>query len=270
MKRLFTIVTLLTLIALTLSAQPAPQAVTGEDVSAFLVPIAGRVVGVSGTTFRTDLTIVNFGDADQRVELEWISRAGTNARAEVTIPYLSYQTLHDVVGSSFELTELGAIFVRGIDETGAPDPAAQIDGYARIWTTVETDPRKGSASQSLVPMKLEGWRSDSPAYVHGVRLNGQFRTNYGIVNLDRDHARTFKVLVNSPVGKMERIHEIAPFSMVLESIPYGPWGDLSVYVEPLGSGGDWRAFASTVDNSTQSGWIVPAVQPRIDVIYPEP
>lgn len=266
----FLATTLLLIFSIPAAAQYGAHAVTGSDAAAFLVPVAGHVVGAGGAVFATDLTIVNFGSGDQRVELEWIPRTGPTARAEVTIPFLGYQTLGDVALSNLDVEGVGAIVVRAIEANGSPDPSGRIDGYARIWTTTQCEPLSGTVSQTLVPLLLEGWRSGSPAYIHGVRQTGFFRTNYGIVNLDRDEARTFLVIINSPLGKVERNVTIAPFSMIHEAVPAGVGGDLSIYIEPVGGEGDWRAYGSSVDNQTGSGWVVPAVQPRTDVVFPAP
>jgi hypothetical protein len=116
-------------------------------------------------------------------------------------------------------------------------------------------------------MTLHGWRNDSPAYIHGTRRTSQSRTNYGIVNLDLEQARRFRVVVNAGLGRFEETIELGPFSMTQRPVTSG-YGDLSIYVEPLGGGGPWRAYGTSTDNYSGSTWIVPAMQPRQDVVFP--
>ncbi|HVR42245.1 MAG TPA: hypothetical protein VMS56_02270 [Thermoanaerobaculia bacterium] len=254
---------------LAIAADVAPTAAMQADAAQFLVPVAGNVRGAGGEHFLTDLTVVNFRGVDQLVKLEWIP-AGAPAAVETTlvVPFLSYLTWSDVVGTQLHTEGLGAILVTAVDASGDPDAAGEIDGYARIWTAVSCEGIPGTVSQSLAPMLLGGWRDESPAYVHGVRHTSEFRTNWGVVNLDRTEARRFQVIVNSGTGKVERTIELEPFTMLQQPVPLGPYGDLSIYVEPLEPAGRWTAYASSVDNHTGSGWVVPAVQPRTDIVFP--
>lgn len=260
-------------LALLLFALPSLAAVPQTDARAFLVPVAGNVVGGGGVRFYTDLTITNFSNEDQLVRLDWLPfQGGAAASTTVTVPYLSYLTFPDVVGAKLGLEGIGSILVTAVGEGGSPDPDGKIEGFARIWNGLSCEGVPGTVSQSLPAVSLEGWRDESPAYVHGVRQTSQYRTNVGVVNLDTEDRQRFRVIVNSGLGKLEWTIELEPMTMVQQPVPAGPYGDLSVYVEPVAAEGEgsgpWRAWASSVDNASGSGWTVAAVQPRTDVVYP--
>lgn len=261
------------LLILMLFALSSFAAIPQTDAPRFLVPVAGNVTGAGGVQFLTDLTITNFSNEDQLVKLEWLPFQGqAPASTTLTIPYLSYMTFTDVVGEKLDAAGLGSIVVTAVDDSGAADPEGRIDGFARIWNRMACAEAPGSVSQSLPAVSLEGWRDESPAYVHGVRQTSQYRTNVGIVNLDSTSSQRFRVIVNSALGKVEWTVELAPMTMVQQPVPQGPYGDLSVYVEPiadpLGGPRPWRAWGSSVDNASGSGWTVAAVQPRQDIVFP--
>lgn len=253
------------LVAAALAAQVAPTATIEQDAAQFLIPVAGNVAGANGEHFRTNLTIVNFRGIDQLVDVTFVPQAGPPVSTRLTIPYLSNHTFADVVGTKLDTAGLGALVVTAINPDGTFDPEAVLDGNARIWTPNASG--FGEISAQVPALTLHGWRNDSPAYVHGTRLTSQFRTSYGIVNLDLSRARTFRVIVNSGLGKYEETVEVGPFSMTQRPIA-DVYGNLSIYIEPAGSGGPWRAYATSTDNESRSFWVVPAMQPSRDVVFP--
>ena len=272
------------LLTLALATPVAAESVTASaaldtDTTQFLIPIAGNVRGARGEHFRTDLTVINFKGTPQLVRIEWIPRPGAPAATiERTIPFLGFSTWQDFVGTELDLEGAGALLVTALTTGGALDPSGQIEGFARIWNYMECIDLVGTVSQAVSALSMDGWRNGSPAYVHGVRQTSQYRTNVGIVNLDRSATRRFRLIVNSGLGKIERTIELPPFTMTQEPVGEGPYGDLSVYVEPLDARfyvepqleafGPWRAYATSIDNYSGSGWVIAAMQPRTDVVYP--
>ena len=267
--------TLLTLTLLTaipmFAADATPQAVTGTDGREMLIPVAGRVAGAGGELFQTDLTLVNLTGL-QHVRLTWLPAGGTATPLTRTIAMeaFTHRTISDVVATEFGTSGLGAILIEGVDAQGNAMPAAALDANARIWTETTCANLRGTVSQSVPAVLLEGWRNDSPAYIHGVRHNTQFRTNYGIVNFG-PHEQAFRVLVNSQGGREEEEVTVPAFGTVHRPVPPGVSDALSIFIEPLsGLGmpmGQWRAYASTTDNVSGSGWTVVAIQPRTDIQF---
>ena len=148
----------------------------------------------------------------------------------------------------------------------ALDPNAALDAHARIWTDSRCAESPGSLSQSIPAVLFTGWRNASPAYVHGVRADQSFRTNYGIVNLAPE-PRQFRVYVNGFRGRVEQIVTVPANGLLQRPIPQPASGPISVYFEPLQPGSRWHAYATTIDNFSASGWTIPAMQPRTDVEF---
>jgi len=253
-----------------LAAPITPAAIVGSDGSDLLIPIAGRAQGFGGELFVTDVTLTNFGPEHQSVELTWLPQGGTAEpmTRQVLVQAYSIDTLEDVVGSLFETSGIGAIRVRGVDESGAPDDGSVIDAHARIWTETTCADLTGTVSQSVPSIVMDaGWRGGSGAYAHGVHEGPQYRTNYGIVN-PTDAPIQFVVYVNSEAGRRSEVVVVPANGMIQRPVPVGVQGELSVYVEPLGNPPNlWRAYASSVDNRSGSGWTVVAMQPRADPPY---
>ena len=242
-----------------LLALPLSAAVSGSDATEMLIPIAGQAAGAGGESFVTDLTLVNFVSTPQNVELTWLPSGGTGTpqKAIVTIDGFKIRNLLNVVNSIFGATGVGAIHIRG---------EGSMDAHARIYTGTTCGGLTGTVSQSVPAALLEGWRSGSPAYVHGARSNANIRSNYGIVNLE-GQPRAFRVIVNSIGGKVEEIVTVPANGTVHRAVPQPVEGDLSIYLEPLTGAGRWHGYGASVDNRTGDGWTMIAIQPKTDIVY---
>jgi len=248
----------------------APQSiVTSREAAQFLVPVAGSVRGGGGAEYRTDLTIVNFDKTNQTVKLEWIPQStDSTANISLAVGFFGFTTFEDVT-TRLGRKGVGAILVTGVDEDGREDASARLDAHARIRASLNPN-SPGVISLGVPPLRLEEWRNDSPAYIHGVRSGDRYRVNAGIVNFDRARSGQFKILVRSALGIVTREITLAPFTMTQFAFPDAPFGDLSIYVEPRAGAGNWRAYATATDNITQSGWYVSAMQPAADLVFPTP
>jgi hypothetical protein len=254
-----------------LAASPSPAAILGADAADLLIPVAGRTEGFGGELFVTDLTLVNFSASTQNVSLTWLPQGGTSDPQTVTveIPAYGVETVEDVVATSFDAVGVGAIRIRGVDAAGAFDSDSEIDAFARIFTETTCAGLTGTVSQSLPAIVIgDAWRSGSGAYAHGVRQTAQYRTNYGIVNPNA-FPMTFQVVVRTAGARFDDGVTVPAHGMVHRPAPAGATGELSVYVDPVDPDASslWRAYASTVDNRTGSGWTVVAIQPRVDPVF---
>ena len=265
MKKTLVSLVLLALSVPSLASDVAPTVIAESDAVGFLIPVAGNVAGGNGAHFRTNLTIVNYRNTEQMVDVVFISQTGAPVSKRFEIPYLTNLTFADIVGAHLDASGLGALVVTAIQPSGEPDTNAMIDGNARIWTLQQGGP--GELSSYVAGQLLHGWKADSPAYIHGTRRTSQFRTNYGIVNLDLQNARSFRVIVNSGLGRYEEIVELRPFSTLQHPVS-DTYGNLSISVEPLGTGGPWHAYGTSTDNVSGSTWVVPAMQPRAEIVFP--
>ncbi|HEU5161882.1 MAG TPA: hypothetical protein VFV54_01935 [Thermoanaerobaculia bacterium] len=248
-----------------IAADVAPTVAREQDSFQFLIPVAGNVAGANGEHFRTNLTIVNYRNTAQTVDVAFVPQTGAPVSTRLEIPYLTNLTFVDIVGAHLGASGLGALVVTAIHPSGESDTSAMIDGNARIWTPQRNG--IGEISSYVGGQLLHGWSQNSPAYIPGTRRTSQFRTNYGIVNLDLQNPRSFRVIVNSGLGRYEETVELRPFSMVQRPVS-GTYGDLSIYVEPLGTGGPWHAYGTSTDNVSGSTWVVPGMQPRVEIVFP--
>ena len=264
-------------LALVLSvALPSFAAVVPTDGTTLLIPIAGYGPGARGELFSTDLTLVSFTRGMQRVRLTWLPLGGTASpiTRTVTLDGVTFQPLVHVVRQVFGTEGVGAILIDASDPTSPNAPA--IDAHARIWTPTVFQGLTGTVSQSVPAVRLGAdWRDSSPAYIHGVRQNPGFRTNYGIVNMGPRN-QDFRVMVNSAVGRVEERVTVPVNGIIHRPVPAGVDAELSIYIEPIANpaippGGSpyssWRAYAATTDNASGSGWTVIAIQPRVDLQF---
>ena len=260
-KRHFLFLTLAVFSTFSVTAATMPT-----DGVELLIPIAGYAAGANGEFFSTDVTLVSLSRGDQRVTMTWLpAGTGQTITRVVNLEGVTYQPLVHVVRQVFGAEGVGAIRISASNPTSPTPPS--IDAQARVWTQTVSSSLSGTVSHTVPAIRLEGWRDGSPAYVHGVRQNPAFRTNYGIVNLD-SVPRQFRVMVNSAGGRFEETVTVRANGLLHKRLPGTPDGELSIYIEPIGPQfGPWRAYAATTDNESGSSWTVLAIQPRTDVQF---
>jgi hypothetical protein len=245
-------------VAVLIAASASGQLVITRPSSAqFLIPAAGVQAGNGGTFFRSDITIINYRAADQRLRLQWLpqSASGVGVPAvEMTIAASSGFASEDFVTNVMHQSGLGAILVSAIDGTGALDQSAILVATSRIWT-----PQPGSGgttSQSLPSISTSDIASSAPIIL-GARRDSRYRTNVGIVNLF-DSAQTYQVIVTGSAGSDVSQIDVQPLSMVL----FGVTGaatttPLQIQVRNVTNAARSSAFvayASSVDNITGDAW----------------
>lgn len=245
------------LVTLTAAAASAQNVVTRGPVPQLLIPAAGALQGGGGTFFRSDITLVNYRGADQRVRLQWLPQDVTGVGltpTDITINAGSGIASEDFVTNILGRSGLGAILVTGIDAGGNPDPLAMLVATSRIWTAEPGS--TGTQSQSLPSIATSDITSGSVSIL-GARREFRFRTNVGIVNLSAS-AQLYQVVVFGSFGT--DIHQVSvpPMSMTL----FGVTGASStiplqinvVNIGPPPRSSFWVTFASSVDNVTGDAW----------------
>jgi len=247
------------------AAQPRPSSVVIplQAGNQLLVPVAGSTPGANGTFFRSDITIVNLGNHDETVVLDWLPRVGGTATTmTITIPKQSGIRSSDFVTEYLHQTGLGAIRITAVTSEGV-DPEGALYVSSRIWSPQPGT--SGTTSQSLPAVTLGN------AFYKGVsaRLFGvgsmenvpNYRVNVGIVNMDPINAHTFDIsaamnarpfgvnhyVVTLPPRTMEQVslgNDLLPNAEVLIQ-------DTTATTSPFTS---WIAYASTIDNITGDAW----------------
>jgi hypothetical protein len=228
--------------------------------SQILISAAGATGGVNGAFFRSDVAVYNYRSADQAVLIQWLPQglAGTPASGRtITIPARTVITSDDFVTIVVQQTGLGAILITGVRSDGTPDSGALLEANSRIWVRQELG--NGTLSQSLPCLATSDINNSAALTIIGQRLDGQYRTNVGVVNLDTTASRTFDIGQNTsnPNGTpVITTITVPPFSMV--QVPLPPTGApiLQIRVTPRGAIDPrlWTAYGSTADNLSGDSW----------------
>jgi hypothetical protein len=249
---------IITVIVILIAAAASGQIVaTRGPVPQLLIPAAGAQQGAGNTFFRSDVTLVNYRGADQRVRLQWLPQDTSGlglAPTDITISAASGIASEDFVTNVMQKSGLGAILVTGIDAGGTPDPSALLVATSRIWTPENGS--SGTQSQSLPSVATTDINSGIVSIL-GARREVRYRTNAGIVNLSTT-AQTFQVSLGGSFGTESRQATVAAMSMTLFGVT-GASSTTSLQIQVVNAGTPprssfWVAYASSVDNVTGDAW----------------
>jgi hypothetical protein len=246
-----------TLAVLITTAASGQLVATRPASQQFLIPAAGAQAGSGGTFFRSDITIINYRDADQRVRFQWLPQEVSGAggvAVETIIAAHSGIASEDFVTTIMQRSGLGAILVTAIDATGALDPRAQLAGTSRIWTP---QPSSGGTTSQSLPLVATSDINSSVVAILGARRDARYRTNVGIVNVSSD-VQTFQVVVFGSFGTETRQIDVQPLSMVLFAVT-GAASALPLQIQvqnvsTVSRSSNFVAYASSVDNVTGDAW----------------
>jgi len=218
----------------------------------FVVPIAGTAIGL-GRVFTTDLYLTNERDAAQDVIVAWLPQGGASdgvSLFRLTLPPSSDASGGMVIlndfAERFAIRGIGSLVVTAIDASGAVDPLASIGGSARIW--MQTDDGRAPLSQSIAAARSPIFAGHVQAEAKGLRQDGGFRTNVGIVNFSGE-LHQFTIALNGERASNQFTTAVPPFSLVQMPIPDGDYGALSIVVIAESST-NWLFYGSTIDRFT--------------------
>ncbi len=230
---------------------------------ALVIPAAGSVAGGGGSLFfRSDVTLVNYRATPQLV-LAGIWAAGTtnsldaSAYMSITLQPNSFVTVQDfVVNTLGKSNVLGAVVI--IPYTGTDiDPNGAIDGFSRIYT--KQPGSNGTVSQPFDAVDPDTFSAvlKDEAVSLGLRQDADFRTNFGIVNVD-SLQRTYTVTFVGEKLTTNLTMTVPPFGMIQQAIPTGDYGALQIVFQVTDAGQDfvsWIGYGSSTDNITGDGWV---------------
>lgn len=232
-----------------------------SSTNKLLIPAAGSLQGGNGTFFKTDLTLTNFRNADQKVVMQWLPRgvSGNQIPAEiVTIPRLSSFIAEDFVGEVLRKSGLGSILVTAIRADDSEDPEGQLHATSRIWTYQPNS--QGTVSQTFPAIPMSGITTNRLTIL-GLRQDSRYRTNVGVINLDPQALRDFAIHVyDGPVVLTQiNIAELPGMSMQQVSLPVSiiNAGFLRIEVIALSQNPvrvPFMAYGASVDNITGDSW----------------
>jgi hypothetical protein len=245
-------------LAATLQAQPQP--VFSGATHSLVIPVAGDVIGVGGTRFRTDVVVANLRNQQQRVRVDWLPRDPATARlTEFTVLEAhSIRVINDFVEFAFGVQGIGALVLTAVNASDEPDLMGELDAFARIWSVMPGV--AGTQSQSLpavyAAQLIQSTSAVPNAVLVGMKQDAEHRTNVGIVNLDNDE-RSFVVTVTGNQGSPATVTVTVPGRSLNQfPLPAGVFGDLAVNISQIGGGdGLWTAYGSTINNASSDAWI---------------
>ncbi|MEO8215997.1 MAG: kelch repeat-containing protein [Acidobacteriota bacterium] len=237
--------------ALDRSSPPVSPASTGSS-AALVFAAAVNAPGAYGTYFRSDVTLMNGRTAPQDAIAVWLAAGsdGTDAPSLRLTLEPSAITITDVVGK-MGFTGLGSLLFISIDANANLDTGASLKGFSRIWTPGPGG--RGSLSQAFPAVSIASLGGVTAAKAIGLRMDSNFRTNVGVVNLDTT-SRTFLVTLTGERQSSTLPIVVEPFSMRQVPVPEGDYGALTALFTVGGGEFPWTAYGSSVDNLTGDGW----------------
>ena len=226
---------------------PATAAETDRDV---FVAAVGRTGGASGTYWRSDVTLFNPGASSVSATVRFL-RAGEDNRfasgRTLTLGAKGTRTIGDI------LSWLGAGQGTGALQIAWSGQSQGVVATSRTYTTRGFD--SGTLGQSIGMTGSGDFGGN--ATLTGLRSDGQFRTNIGLVNSgDSTIGVTLRLI--APDGRQlgSSVVTVAPKSQMqwsaaslFQGVPFANLGNFSVVAET--SVGTMFAYGSVIDN--QSG-----------------
>lgn len=274
------------IIAAILLATSSVNAQLATPTWGLLIPAAGAVQGANGTFFRSDITLTNFRNSPQMIQIQWLPQDLASVASGIDNPIITTMDANATIASEDFVTQvlhqqgLGAILITGWSwrPNLTVDGNALLYATARIWTPQPGS--SGTVSQSFPVIPMTTIVPPPPSNVEGIRqilgqrIDAHYRTNVGIVNLDTLHTQTFIVVQSSDIPSFVPLQseiEVGPSQMVQVPLANIPAANLVVYVNSKPLPGNvagmwdrvWAAYASSVDNVTGDAWSNSAIQPAV-------
>ena len=236
-----------------------------------VIPAAGNVLGVNGTHFRSEVTILNYRDADQQLQFLWLPQGGSAVVVgPLTIRARSGVASSDFVGEFLGQSGLGSVVISAlITGTNTLDPSGQIYVTSRIWTPQPGT--QGTTSQTFSTIPVQTLTTNRQAML-GIRRDAQYRLNVGVVNLDSTNSQTFTITLGGALGQTEvATVTLGPLSMQQIAMNGPVLANPQILVENVTPTGTrttrWTTYASSIDNITGDSWSVVGF-PRPDSTTP--
>jgi hypothetical protein len=235
------------------------DAVSGRS---FIIPAAGSTAGGGGTLFfRSDVTLVNYAPTAQKVLAGFWPAGSSNSLnpaqyKQLTLNPNQFVTLTDVVATTMNTTGLGTLVFIPFNGTNL-DPNGAIDGFSRIYT--KQPGSNGTVSQPFEAVNVDTQSAalSDEAIALGLRQDANYRTNFGIVNVDGNQ-RTYNIIFKGESSTTTITRTLPAFGMIFEAAPGGDFGALQIVFQVTNAGSDfvtWTGFASSTDNTTGDGWV---------------
>ena len=230
-----------------------------------LVPVAINASGKLNTFFHTDYFLSNGRHAIQEILVGFIAAGVTNVGQPATRFQLNANgsyAITDFLGTGtgrLNKTGVGSLLITGVlPGTNTNDSNARLYGAARIWTAEPGSTGTNSFTEWAVDPRLN--HGDFNAIAVGGRQNADFRSNFGVVNLDPLHSRTFTILFIG-TSTVTLTVTLPPLSMAELAVPAITPADTGYFLFAVFPNDlddfFWNGFVVTADNITGDAWYSP-------------
>lgn len=255
-------IALLSILSLLLAAAPASANLVQPLGSShqILVPAAGSTAGANNTFFRSEITILNYRNADQSVQLLWLPQGSSAGAAQtITINARSGVSSPDFIAQIVGQSGLGSLVITGlVANTSIIDTNARLYVTSRIYSPEPGT--NGFVSQTFSTIPTQTINSTQQAMV-GIRRDAQYRLNVGVVNVDSNQPQTLRITLGNSLGGTEVINVLVqPLSMQQVAFPGPPFANPQILVENITPTATrstrWTSYASSIDNVTGDSFSV--------------
>jgi hypothetical protein len=249
MKRLICLTSLILAVAAAGFAQPARPRALGFASDTQTVPVMANTPGFGGTSFQTYVAILNPTAATFAVNVSLYDAAGVKHDASITLMPGEQKTYTNFLDAVFHYTGGGAVTFQSPESTG---------GQHNNRFIVEAEIRTAGTAYGTTVPALEFAGSSSRAFSAGITVDSGKRTNVGCFN-QSGFANRVKATILDSSGHLT----IGSVDLILAPNAWGQTGLGSIvsngYVQfdPSDSA---VCYAVVVDNSTNDGRFIPAVE----------
>src|SRR5262245_7934259 len=175
-----TIARVLVLAALLPCAAVGKDAISSRNAvevasTSVLVPTVANVTGVTGSVFRSRISLFNPTAFTYPIQTTFYDPAGNMSRASITMAPGQMRVYDNFLGDVFATTGAGSVRFESRLSTGG-SPNFQFVVNAEVWTVVSSG-RYGTSVTTVT-----GAASTSDAFSAGIRVDSDFRSNVGCFN----------------------------------------------------------------------------------------
>ncbi|MSO23803.1 MAG: hypothetical protein EXQ58_11270 [Acidobacteria bacterium] len=143
--------------------------------TSLVVPTAANLTGLTGSVFRTRISIFNPTAFTYPIQATFHDVSGNMSKVTITMAASQMRVYDNFLGEVFGTTGAGSVRFESRQITGG-SPNFQFVVNAEVWTVVSSG-RYGTSVATLI-----GGTSTSESYSAGVRVDSDFRSNVGCFN----------------------------------------------------------------------------------------
>jgi len=215
-----------------------------------VVPSVVNVTGVTGSVFRTRISLFNPTAFTYPIQATFHDVSGNMTKMNITMAASQMRVYDNFLGDVFGTTGAGSVRFESRQIAGG-SPNFQFAVNAEVWTIVSSG-RYGTSVATII-----GGASTSDSYSAGIRVDSDFRSNVGCFN---DSASSNTVVADVFDGSNNLV------TTVTLSAPPNAWVQTAVPANLAAGYVRFRpsqpayCFAVVVNNTTNDGHFIPATE----------